>query len=932
MRVHPQKYFLTAIAAIVMTAAATYAIQMPSQQDASVVAQSSNDMEIRVLPQFPVGQKNEETESSPANGSAVRSLMSGPANPAVSRPLPSLRPAKTVEDVQQQHSIMEVEAQHQRQVTEFEKQFQAAYSQFERPGAQHTTGETIASADAVVVTPLPSFSTESPRAEYPDDRFASRTNADELVGEVDPPTAFDTAPDEVSKFFGSIEEADAARDAQLAADAEAIVQESESFVDTVPGSDDVAPGEFDEFVPEPVVSDAPEKDFVVASQDGAATESQSEVQFDLIQVAPVEPGVEAQGLSGSFDPAPVSAGSNFVGLPEQSFESAPMQTAFGTQGLGSRDITWWKSRVNQPLVPTNQFQHVNPNALVYHALKNSPRIMGLSQDPLIRELQVVEADSEFDAVRYVRSQFEDRVDPVGNDLTTGNGDPFLKDNIWSADLGLRKKARTGATYELNQRLGFQNSNSNFFSPQDQGTATLALNVTQPLMRGRGRYYNQSQILIAQSVGGVAWDTFQADLQDELLAVVSEYWKLYLERSVYLQKQENVRRGAAILDRLEGRSGLDSLPSQIARARASVMTRKTELANSFRDVRNTETEVRRLIADRSWVQSQHVELLPMDLPVTEPFDVPFEQVVYAALENRPEIKAVMKRARVATIQRDVSANELMPELSLLMGTYVSALRGESGLVNAFQDQFGQVKPGYNVGFNFELPYRNRAARSRLAQRNLQLKKIGHEVDEVMQTVIAEAQVAMRRVNSAAETLRATDEAIRAARADLAQFENRWDSFAFVEGDLADGQSPTTILDQLLDSQERLAFAEKAYVESEVELKIAEVALRRAMGTLLQTEGVNINRTIRGDEPNVELSQNQSQDIMVDGGSFGQSNVIVEPNVSQGYPMEGTETLGTGVMPMGNVVPMNPLVAPSGNVSSLLQDSGENSPGDSREFIR
>ena len=74
--------------------------------------------------------------------------------------------------------------------------------------------------------------------------------------------------------------------------------------------------------------------------------------------------------------------------------------------------------------------------------------MAVSQNPLIRELQIVEADAEFDPVRFLRSQFEDRVDPVGNELTVGNGESFLKDNIWSANAGFRKKNRNGANLSL----------------------------------------------------------------------------------------------------------------------------------------------------------------------------------------------------------------------------------------------------------------------------------------------------------------------------------------------------------------------------------------------------------------------------------------------------------------------------------------------------
>jgi len=416
-----------------------------------------------------------------------------------------------------------------------------------------------------------------------------------------------------------------------------------------------------------------------------------------------------------------------------------------------------------------------------------------------------------------------------------------------------KKTRTGASWELSQQLGFRNSNSSFFTPQDQGTATLALNVTQPLLRGRGRYINQTQILIAQAATGGAWNTFVGELQDEIQSTVDAYWRLYFDRSNFLQKRRNVERGEVILRTLEGRRDLDSLPSQIARARSAVQTRKTDLANALRDIRNSETELRRLTADRNWAASQTIEMIPTETPIANAPPMDLENVVYTALEHRPEVKEAITRSKIAAVQRDISQNELLPELSLLFGGYVSALQGESQLFEAVQDQFGGVKPGYNVGLEWEMPFRNRAARTRFAQRQLQIVKIRAEIDEVMQNVVAESQVSLRRVASAKETMQAAHQAIQAARVDLEQNFRRWESFALIEGDIADGRTPTTVLDQLLDSQERLTSAELVFSQAELELKSSEVALQRTMGTLLIHRNVNFNKTYDGDRPSVEVSQ-------------------------------------------------------------------------------
>ena len=533
----------------------------------------------------------------------------------------------------------------------------------------------------------------------------------------------------------------------------------------------------------------------------------------------------------------------------------PVASSFSFNPYDQSPI-WWKQQVIQPLHPENQALPINSNGLVFAALQNSPRISAVSKNPLIRELQVVEADAEFDPVRFVRSQFQDRVDPVGSSLTINDNltEQFLRDNIWTAEAGIRRKLRTGADFTVSQQLGFQNSNSNNFVPQDQGTATLALNVTQPLLRGRGRAFNQAQILIAQSTGGVAWEVFQRELQEELEGVVGAYWQLYLERSIYLQRKRNVERGQVILDRLNGRRELDSLPAQIARAKSSVQTRRTELANAFRNVRNAETEIRRRVADRNWMASQRLELLPEELPTVQNVGWELDQVVQTALNHRPEIRESMRRIKIAGIQRDVSENELLPELSFLVGTYVSALRGDSDIPGAFIDQFGSVTPGYSFGLEYELPRLNRAARSRFQQRHLQFKRLQNELEEVIQNVIAESQIALRRITSAVETLAAAEEAIIAARADLNQNETRWESFALVEGDIAEGVTPTTILDQLLDSQERLSQAEIVYAQAEQELKVAELALQRSMGTLLMHQEVSYDRQVVGDTPVVNIHKN------------------------------------------------------------------------------
>lgn len=491
---------------------------------------------------------------------------------------------------------------------------------------------------------------------------------------------------------------------------------------------------------------------------------------------------------------------------------------------------WWHTKVIVPLDQRNT-ELINPDILLHHALQNSPFILAISKSPLIRQTNVGEACAKFDPELFLLSQFDDRYDPVGNQLTTGTAASFLKDHIWSGDLGVRRKLTNGATVEARQQFGFQNSNSSFFDPQDQGTATLSLNYAQPLLKGRGSAYNRHQILIAQLDSTASWDSFAAELQDELTKIVEAYWNLYFHRARLLQKENNVKRGEEVLRKLEARSALDSLPSQIARARSAVQLRRTELANARRDIKNAETNIRRLIGSPENFQATAPELLPEEAPSLIEPQRDLASVIEQAIQLRPEIKQAIQRGKVAAVQKRVSEHELLPELNLIFNTYVAALKGDSDILGAWGDQFTGSSPGYGVGFEFNTPYYRRAARSINKRQGYVLDQVRHEIDQTVNNVVAEAQIAWRQVDSAYQTVISAAAAISAARTDLLQNEARWNSFALIEGDLSEGQNPTTLLDQLLDAQQRLANAELTYSESLLEFKRAEVELKRATGQLL-----------------------------------------------------------------------------------------------------
>jgi outer membrane protein TolC len=549
-----------------------------------------------------------------------------------------------------------------------------------------------------------------------------------------------------------------------------------------------------------------------------------------------ESGIEASPELTSQDPeiGPDASGGINQSAAEQPTQAEPSATPGVSPGYSALagDVvsgTWWRAAVAQPITGQQSSAGIDVSSLVAQGLRSAPQIQAISLTPLIRETEVCLARADFDPGLFAKSLYEDRVDPVGNTLTTG-GLPFLEDNIWSGQAGFRQKFYTGGNLEVAQKLGFQNSNSRFFVPQDQGTATLSINLEQPLMRGRGEAYNRSQIFLADIAVHAAEDEFAAKLQEELTSIVTGYWNLYSSRAQLLQRRKNLELGKSVLEHLEGRAQFDTLPLQLAQARAAVATRETALANAERDVHIAESEIRRRIGDAQWLAATGVELLTAEAPLDDPAGIELQDAVVTALHNRPELRQATQRTKTTALRNQIAANELLPDLRLLLSTYISALEDETGIERAWTGQFSAT-PGYAAGLQYDFPWRNRAARSRFKQAELEYSKAQFELEQVTVNLIADAQQSWYRLASARTRLHSSLLALDAAVAELERNNLRWDTAPMVEGDWSDGQTQSLILDQLLASQQKLFEAERIVVESELELKLSQINLKRATGTLL-----------------------------------------------------------------------------------------------------
>lgn len=497
---------------------------------------------------------------------------------------------------------------------------------------------------------------------------------------------------------------------------------------------------------------------------------------------------------------------------------------------------WWQAYVGNPMRNTSMPRPVSINGLVAAALQYSSQVKVISDSPLIRDTAIIEADAAFDWSTFMETAWNEINEPVGSTLTTG-GPPRFRDSRFDFEAGLRRQTGVGGRFEAGQRYGYEDSNSVFFVPNDQGTSRMTLSYTQPLLRGAGRPYNTSLIVLAQIDSAIARDDFSRQLQEHLLEITRSYWALYLERASLLQRQRLYDRGREILQQLEYRESIDAVTNQIVRARAAVASRKSDLFRAAAAVKNAEGRIRALVNAPDLGVLDEFELTPRDMPTTQLIPVDMRESLEMAIRSRPEVNVAMKQIKGSALRLKMSKNELLPILDVVLETYVAGLKGNSDIGTSFTQQFNEGGPSYTAGLQFEVPLRNRAARARFQRRNLEMRQFENQFRNTLQALQLEVEIAVREVHTSFREIEANSQAMNAAHAEVDYIAQRWELLP------GEDRSASLVLEDLLAAQERLAAEEFELANSQVNYNLSLTNLKRTMGTLLQFEQVAV---VKGEE--------------------------------------------------------------------------------------
>lgn len=383
-----------------------------------------------------------------------------------------------------------------------------------------------------------------------------------------------------------------------------------------------------------------------------------------------------------------------------------------------------------------------------------------------------------------------------------------------------------------------NSAYNYFNPYY--SSTLNFQITQPLLRNGGRFANTALIRIARRSLQQSRALFEAQVNDDVLQAINQYWSVVQARATLDVQQKSYHLAELSYDHDKRALDLGALsPLNIYRSQAEVASRKVTVIQAENSLSQAEDALRVLIgAD----QDPSYRALDLDLtekpePQGELENVVLDSALAEALNRRPEMSAEQDALAKDEMSIRMAHNQLKPNLSLSGFYQSSGLGGNqydlttgkllvSGGFGASYDQvFGFGYPGYGGSLTLQLPVKNRAAQAALGS-----ALVGRTHDLYYDRLLRE-QIT-QEVSDAVHQLDETKMALEAGTAsyDLAQKSLAADQRKYELG------AETNFF--VLDSQSRLAQAELTLLQTQIEYQVAVASVHHATGSLLDSYRVQI----------------------------------------------------------------------------------------------
>ena len=379
----------------------------------------------------------------------------------------------------------------------------------------------------------------------------------------------------------------------------------------------------------------------------------------------------------------------------------------------------------------------------------------------------------------------------------------------------------------------------------QFPTSVALSYTQPLLAGRFDSATRN-LRIAKKNVELSDSEFKLKAVDVVSQVEQAYWDLVFSLR-NLQVQIDALKQARL--QLESNQRLVEkgviAPIEIIAANAQISNLEQNVFSAQTGVTASENRLKSLIlsdrGDSMWSKA----IVPADAVDLEIPRIPLNEALRLAFENRQELVQLVVAGDVNKINEDYFRNQTRPRIDLT-GSYTGSglagsttpqsinpstgeLRIPENLIGGYRTSlgnlFGNDYPTYRVGLTISIPFRNRQAGADLGRTLVEADILRNTREQLEQAIEADVRNSLQNLLSAEARLKAAT-ASRVSAEQLYESEQR----QFRAG--------TTTVYLVFQRQNDLVLARGREVQAQTDLNKAISNLRRAIGTTLTSNGIEV----------------------------------------------------------------------------------------------
>lgn len=428
------------------------------------------------------------------------------------------------------------------------------------------------------------------------------------------------------------------------------------------------------------------------------------------------------------------------------------------------------------------------------------------------------------------------------------GVPTLQQNSTIGDIQYTQSFPTGTTIEavIDNSRGATNSPESFLNPTLNSYYHIALQ--QQLLAGFGFGPNLRFLRIAKNNQKISDQAFKLQIVTTVTQIANMYWDL-----VAAYEDEGVKSRSLDFARQTLENGRKQLALQAIPA-MDVMKDEAEEAGREQDltIAKSTLQFQELLIKNALTKN-------LDDPILEAMPVrptdqssmagattvqgQTEDMIAQALKDRLELGESDIDLANRRLSRDAARNALLPSVALTAYYGGSGLAGPQNPLSgepsnsptdfggSLRTAFNNTSPDYYVGFQVNVPLRNRVAKSDQYRAELETRQSELRMQQLRKQIRIE-------VRNAQYTLEQSDARVISARKgrDLAQ---KTFDITSKEQELGAGSNLQT-----LTARRDLAEAESTLVAAMTAYQKAKIELDRAVGTTLEANNISIESAKTG----------------------------------------------------------------------------------------